>query len=277
MTFTEETSNPNDGGLSSCGSRSFEDVIAAGVPEVGDDDVAALIEHLRARPRTPPDDPNAWDPDGDSVLAHAARRDDRAEIERLLARGARPNEACRSGAFPLQHAAVGLALAAIEVLVSAGARVRDEMLTSAFWAKGPDDRRAACLTRFMAAGASPSRELVWRAAAFGWTTTLGVLLAGGGDASRATPTGGLAIVDGARSREVLALLIAAGADVRARDALGRSALEQAIVFGNSDAALLLIEHGALADLRPHELERARALAVDHQHAQVERAISDATR
>ncbi len=259
--FTEETSNPNYGGLSSRGARSFDDVIANGVPEVREDDARAFIAYLRACPYAE-GDPSAWDPEGVSVLAHAARRGDADEIRDLLARGARADEPCRDGKRPLPFAVWALALEGIEALVSAGAKVDDALLSHAFWAKGPDDRHAACLSRLVASGARASTELVWRAASFGRVASLRVLLAAGGDPGARTRGGQLALVDGARDREVVALLLEAGVGVNVRDAYGRSPLEFAIACGKPEVALLLLAHGALVGLSPEERARVRSQAVD---------------
>ncbi|MFO0711642.1 MAG: ankyrin repeat domain-containing protein [Sandaracinus sp.] len=270
--FTEETSNPNHGGLASAGARSFDDVIGHGVPEVSEDDARALIEHLRACPRQPEGDPSAWDPEGVSVLAHAAGRGDADAVRALLARGARADEPCRDGTRPLSFAVSALGLEAIEALVSAGAKVEDELLSAAFWAKGPDDRRAACLARLAASGARATTELVWRAASFGRVASLRVLLASGGDPRARTRGGDLALVDGARHHEVVTLLLGAGAVVTDRDAHGRSPLEFAIACGKPEAALLLLARGAWVGLSPKERASARSLAVDRGLADVVAAL-----
>lgn len=204
--LTEETTNPNYGGMAHLGSFTFDQVLASGVPDLSPEDAHELLTHLRSRPPATTDDPEAWDPEGVSVLARAAQRDDVEEVQRLLARGARAGATTRGGETAVHYAALALSVGSLEALVAHGAKVKDAHLRTAFWARGDDTRRAAFLRALVARGARGSAELVLRAASFGRVESLRVLIASGASVSQETIERARAEARGRGAEEVLAIL-----------------------------------------------------------------------
>jgi uncharacterized protein len=154
-------------------------------------------------------------------IADAASKGNKAEIERLLKRGADVNAQQADGATALQWAAYRGDAELAELLLKAGAK--------------PDLANHD--------GATP----LWLAAARGDAAVIKALLKGGADANEQLPLGRRPLMLAARSGSVDAVhaLIERGADVNAGEsARGTTALMQAADQGHADVLKELIQHGA---------------------------------
>jgi len=154
-------------------------------------------------------------------IADAASTGNKAEIERLLKRGADVNAQQADGATALQWAAYRGDAKLAERLLKAGAK--------------PDLANHD--------GATP----LWLAAARGDAAVIEALLKGGADANEPLPLGRRPLMLAARSGSVDAVhaLLEHGADVNASETeRGTSALMQAADQGHADVLKELIQHGA---------------------------------
>ena len=179
---------------------------------------------------------------GVSVLTQAATVGDSRTLEQLLSADADPNAAMPEGDTPLMLAARSGNLAAVRLLLDAGAAVeaRDEWHgeTALMWAAG--ENHADVVRLLVEHGA----QLDAVSTAFDWEffKPTGV--------ASALPRGGLtALLHAAREDafEAAAVLLELGADVKAIDPQGLSALRVAITNNNLDLAKLLLDHGADAN------------------------------
>ena len=156
-----------------------------------------------------------------SDIADAASKGNKADIERLLKRGADVNAQQADGATALQWAAYRGDAKLAELLLKAGAK--------------PDLANHD--------GATP----LWLAAARGDGAVIQALLKGGADANEQLPLGRRPLMLAARSGNVDAVqaLLEHGADVNASETeRGTSALMQAADQGHADVLKELIQHGA---------------------------------
>jgi ankyrin repeat protein len=154
-------------------------------------------------------------------IADAASKGNKAEIERLLKRGADVNAQQADGATALQWAAYRGDPKLAELLLKAGAK------------PGLANHD----------GATP----LWLAAARGDAAVIRALLKGGADANEQLPLGRRPLMLAARSGSVDAVraLLDHGADVNASESKrGTTALMQAADQGHADVLKELIEHGA---------------------------------
>jgi ankyrin repeat protein len=154
-------------------------------------------------------------------IADAASKGNKAEIERLLKRGADVNAQQADGATALQWAAYRGDAKLAEVLLKAGAK------------PGLANHD----------GATP----LWLAAARGDAAVIQALLNGGADANEQLPLGRRPLMLAARSGHVDAVhaLLDHGADVNASETeRGTTALMQAADQGHADVLKELIQHGA---------------------------------
>jgi ankyrin repeat protein len=154
-------------------------------------------------------------------IADAARKGNKAEIERLLKRGADVNAQQADGATALQWAAYRGDAKLAELLLKVGAK------------PGLANHD----------GATP----LWLAAGRGDAAIVRALLEGGADANEQLPLGRRPLMLAARSGNVDAVhaLLAHGADVNASETeRGTTALMQAADQGHADVLKELISHGA---------------------------------
>jgi ankyrin repeat protein len=154
-------------------------------------------------------------------IADAASKGNKAEIERLLKRGADVNTQQADGATALQWAAYRGDAKLAELLLKAGAK------------PGLANRD----------GATP----LWLAAARGDAAVIQALLKAGADANEQLPLGRRPLMLAARSGNVDAVhaLLEHGADVNASETeRGTTALMQAADQGHADVLKELIQHGA---------------------------------
>ncbi|HEY4214762.1 MAG TPA: ankyrin repeat domain-containing protein [Steroidobacteraceae bacterium] len=154
-------------------------------------------------------------------IADAASKGNKAEIERLLKRGADVNAQQADGATALQWAAYRGDAKLAELLLKAGAK--------------PDLANRD--------GATP----LWLAAARGDAAVIEALLKGGADANEQLRLGRRPLMLAARSGNVDAVhaLLEHGADVNASETeRGTTALMQAADQGHADVLKELIQHGA---------------------------------
>src|SRR5690242_17487470 len=154
-------------------------------------------------------------------IADAASKGNKAEIERLLKRGADVNAQQADGATALQWAAYRGDANLAELLLKAGAK------------PGLANHD----------GATP----LWLAAARGDAAVIQALLKGGADANEQLPLGRRPLMLAARSGHVDAVhaLLDHGADVNASETeRGTTALMQAADQGHADVLKELIQHGA---------------------------------
>jgi len=172
-------------------------------------------------------------------IGGAASKGNKAEIERLLKRGADVNAQQADGATALQWAAYRGDAELAELLLKAGAK------------PGLANHD----------GATP----LWLAAARGDAAVVKALLKGGADANEQLPLGRRPLMLAARSGSVDAVhaLIERGADVNAvESARGTSALMQAADQGHADVLKELIQHGAnVAAVSKPVLRDARTAAL----------------
>ena len=154
-------------------------------------------------------------------IADAASKGNRAEIERLLKRGADVNAQQADGATALQWAAYRGDAGLAELLLKAGAK------------PGLANHD----------GATP----LWLAAARGDAAVIRALLKGGADANEQLPLGRRPLMLAARSGNLDAVhaLLDHGADVNASETeRGTTALMQAADQGHAEVLMELIQHGA---------------------------------
>jgi uncharacterized protein len=154
-------------------------------------------------------------------IADAASKGNKAEIERLLKRGADVNAQQADGATALQWAAYRGDAKLAELLLKAGAK------------PGLANHN----------GATP----LWLAAARGDAAVIEALLKGGADANEQLPLGRRPLMLAARSgnTDAVRALLEHGADVNATETeRGTTALMQAADQGHADVLKELIQHGA---------------------------------
>src|ERR1700733_4189431 len=154
-------------------------------------------------------------------IADAASKGNKAEIERLLKRGADVNAQQADGATALQWAAYRGDAKLAELLLKAGANPGLPNLD----------------------GTTP----LWLAAARGDSAVIQALLKGGADANEQLPLGRRPLMLAARSgnTDAVQALLEHGADVNAGETeRGTTALMQAADQGHADVLKELIQHGA---------------------------------
>jgi ankyrin repeat protein len=198
------------------------------------------------------------DEHGMTSLMYAAKRGDRAEVERLVDRGANVNATVPTrnlreviafvswmqqlpesdiGYRPLHYAVQGGNADVVRVLIAKGADVKHAArggTTALDLAIYRSD--LASMTLLIDAGTRPTPAQLWRAVMLSTPETVALLLARGADAKAAPPVSGmpgpptppLVIVAIKRGDlAILELLVRAGVDVNAKDQNGWSALRWA--------------------------------------------------
>jgi ankyrin repeat protein len=182
------------------------------------------------------------------LVACAARGKTEA-VAGLLASGADPNTADEEGWTALHAAAVFDHLPVVRLLLEAGAAV-DPRSADGFTPLLNGARASAdVVDALLAAGADPNahdERLGWR------------------PLDRFADYGN---VDGIR------LVLAAGAEVDARDFAGATALMAAAENGEADCVALLLDHGADASIRTEDGSTAASLAARRGHHALAATIS----
>jgi ankyrin repeat protein len=211
---------------------------------------------------------------GDAALLQAALSGSPADVRRLLARGADPNQSGKDGLTPLMLAAGDLAK--VRLLVGKGADVNARsaagrtalMLASAY------DGNSATVKLLLDHGADPKAQdstggtALLLAARAGDAASVKLLLGKGADGNARAGSGYGRILFGASSLafnrenrpavgptplmmaavggdlETVRVLLDHGADARAKSPFGYSTLHLAADRGNPELVRLLLEHGA---------------------------------
>ena len=178
----------------------------------------------------------------ESALMRAAWNGWLSTVEQLIAAGADANAATNNGTTPLINAATQGHAEIVRCLIAAGADVHARnwergALCAAVYHKHPE---AAQILR--AAGAMLNLA---EAADCGDTERVLQLLAEG-----VSPDEGAAITRAAYSNhaEIVRILLEAGANVNATDALDNTALHHAVRWGRTDIACMLLDAGADATI-----------------------------
>lgn len=194
-----------------------------------------------------------------TALHEAARSNDLAAVNALLAGGANPNATTRYNVPPLYHAAVNGNAAMIARLLDAGADPNatafdgQTILMTAAMGAGADAVRLLLTRGAKVDVAEPYRgqtALMW-AAAEGNTDAAAVLLEAGADI-KAKSTGGFTPLLFAVRNAHLAtaqLLLKHGANVNDLAPDGSSALSMAVVNAYFEVASMLLDHGADPNLK----------------------------
>lgn len=261
--------NPNDiytavvGVVSRGGSTPLLFAARQGSPEV-----AALLLAAGA-------DPNEITPDGTSVLTLAVHSGHAALARLLLDRGANPN--IIGSGYTALHAAVlrGLPDVAAD-LVARGANVNARLRNGTATTRGshefflPDSLVGATPLLLAAKFAEPAmmRALLARGADARLPTRDGltVLMAAAGVGSetnlfdRRDRLAVLREADESRAREAVEIALGLPVDVRAADAVGRTALHGAAKMNHPSVVRLLVEKGARLDARTAKGETPLAMA-----------------
>ena len=180
------------------------------------DDLATVDRLLHAGA-----DANVADDNGVTALERAAENASEAMVEKLLAAGASPNTTRSSGLSPLMTAARTGNLAVIDTLLAHGADVNATITTT------------------------HSSALMW-AIAESHLAAVRALLAAGADPYVSTAKGFTPLMFAARNGdiEMATTLISAGVSVNETGVDGTHALPYAIISGQNQFALFLLEQGA---------------------------------
>jgi ankyrin repeat protein len=195
------------------------------------------------------------DGSGSTALMHAASSGTVAIMQTLIDAGAEVNAKNGRSATALHWAAADEAK--VKMLLRSGAAVE---------AKTVEGRTALYIAATMPAGAAAMRHLLEAGADVHAATMVGatalfpavngsaeatkLLLDKGADPNRATLSGVTPILF-TRDAAIVALLVARGADVRARSKVGETALMDVAARGDLTAARLLIERGAEVNAVDH--------------------------
>jgi ankyrin repeat protein len=204
---------------------------------------------------------------GSTALMHAASSGTLAIMQALLAAGADVNASNGRSATALHWAAADAAK--VELLLRSGAAVN---------AKTVEDRTPLYAAATMPNGAPAMRLLIEAGADVNAATIVGatplfpavnasaeatkLLLDNGADPNQVARSGVTPIMF-TRDAEVVALLVASGADVRARSKVGETALMDAAARGDLTAAKLLLERGADVNATDHRGYTPLILASAH--------------
>jgi ankyrin repeat protein len=215
---------------------------------------------------------------GSTALMHAASSGTVAIMQALVAAGADVNASNRRSATALHWAAADAAK--VELLLRSGAAVD---------AKTVEDRTPLYAAATMPDGTAAMRLLIQAGADVNAATIVGatplfpavnanaestkLLLDKGADPNHAARSGVTPIMF-TRDAGVVALLLASGADVRARSKVGETALMDAAARGDLSAAKLLLKRGADVNATDHRgyTPLLLAAACDHDAAELVRLL-----
>ncbi len=188
-----------------------------------------------------------------TALYWAAKTGNRAALEALVAAKADPNLTDRQGRTALWGAVDG-SIETVKYLVDNGAtvNVRDNIKSSPLlWAAGFG--KPETVAYLLSKGADVKivddngwTALIW-AAGLGDPMTVDLLVKAGADVAVADKqTGDTALLRGARTGKVdgVKVLLAAGADIKAKNKLGQTALHLAAASGSADKVAALLAAGA---------------------------------
>jgi ankyrin repeat protein len=196
---------------------------------------------------------------GDRTLLAAIRNGDKVSVQALFAKGASIHARDGSGATALMHAALNADTGMMRSLLDRGAHVNAESAggaTALLWALHDPEKVKLLLDH----GAKVSEEAVFASVAVPRAGPVIRLLADAGADFNVSKKGFTPLMAATRSGnlETIQFLIARGADVKARNRLGFTALYGAASWpGNSSIVKLLLENGADANVRVEVSEPAR--------------------
>ncbi len=207
---------------------------------------------------------------GDLRLTDAVRNRDMATVRTLLDRGADVNGRSDDGATALLWAAYGNDVSIVELLIRAGADVNatnDLRMTPLSLAC--TNRNAGMVERLVNAGAKPNTAIgtgetaIMTCAGTGTTEGVRMLIAAGADVNAREPVQNQTALMWAAAEhhpDVIRLLLENGADPQARTRKGFTALHFAAREGDLEGARLLIAAGVNVNIRsqPDPVEKGTA-------------------
>lgn len=212
---------------------------------------------------------NAKPPRGSTALAGAALRGRMEMVTFLLDRGGDPNETADLYGTVLGAAAAGRALPVVNLLLERGARADAAALRAAAGA-GP----AAIVARLLDAGVGVNAVDAYKtpliAATIGRRAdVVALLIARGADLNAQTLFADppLLLASQAGAEEIVTLLLKGGADLGVRGKEGRTALMEAAAAGHLETAKLLIQEGA--DLKAADEMGKTALSYARERGRTE--------
>jgi ankyrin repeat protein len=221
--------------------------------------------------------------DGINRAMLAAIRDgDKAAVHALLAQGANVNAPDEAGATALFHATLNADIGMMQLLLNNGAKVNAETRTKAtplIWGLHDPDK----VTLLLDHGAKVSDEAIFASAAIPRGGSVFKLLADAGADLNVNRNGYTTLMAASRSGslDTIRFLIAKGADVRARNRIGYTALYGTAFWpGSSPIVGSLLEKGADANVRVELSEPAEDVitglmgAAMHGDVQVVQALLD---
>lgn len=218
----------------------------------------------------------------DRAILAAIRDGDKAAVHALLAQGANVNAPDKAGATPLFHAALNADISMMQLLLSNGANVNAETTTKTtplIWGLHDPDKVKLLLDQ----GAKVSDEVIFASATMPGGLSVFKLLANAGADLNVSRNGYTTLMAASRSGslDMIRFLIARGADVRARNSIGYTALYGAVSWsGSSPIVRFLLEKGANANVLVQLSDPAEDIitglmgAAMHGDVQVVRALLD---
>jgi ankyrin repeat protein len=198
----------------------------------------------------------AADGAGSTMLMHAAASGTVAIMQALIDAGAEVNARNSRSATALHWAAADAAKVKLLLLNGAAVDAKTAEGRTPLYVVATLPAAAASMRHLLEAGADPNAATLAGAtplfpAVNNSAEMTALLLDKGADPNRATGSGVTPIMF-TRDATVVSLLLARGADVRARSKVGDTALMDAAVRGDAAAAKLLIERGAEVNAVDHK-------------------------
>jgi ankyrin repeat protein len=220
---------------------------AAGADKREDEAFAAWVKSLGGVNKT--------DDAGNTPLMNLAHDGDARYVKALLAAGADPKFASKTGWTPLMSAAGYGSAEVVQLLIDAGSDVnaRDKTAAGAtviLWAacSGRESKRK--VQALLKAGADPKAtseygmNALMSAARSGELDTVELLLATRMDLAARTKDGETVLMLAVSEPDILRVLIKAGSDVNSRDKKGRTALLHAAKRASAESIQVLLDAGA---------------------------------
>lgn len=226
----------------------------------------ALVQHLLGE-RV---DVNAARADGVTALLWAAHWDDHDTVDRLLAAGADVNAAEDQGVTSLARASENASATMVSKLLAAGANpnaAQTNGVTPLIVAAGTGN--VAVVNGLLAAGAKVNARIdITGQTALMWATAelhgdvMAALIAGGANVQAQSELGFTPLLFSTRNNDIESarILIAAGADVNQPGSDGTHPVALAVVSGHGDFARFLLDGGADPDGTMHGVSALHAAA-----------------